>query len=572
MPIAISAVTPPAATSGQSEPALQAGTTVEARVVQVTDAMARIAIANTLIDVMSDAPLAVGEVLRLAVSQTPTGVRLAIVARTLPEGMAGAPPQGLVEIDAPAIAPGKTAAEPSSRPPADPAVPRDALVTRLVRDNVGRQASLAPFFADLAEAARQGNLPPRLGEVAAQLLALRPALGENLTVQDLRLAVAQAAPFSPSAGKANQAAAMPELKAALVVFRQILSTWLGSPDASAPATRASLPTAWAPRAPAVMPAMAASAASADAAVAQGLAQPPTNVSAPAGTAGPATSTPSIAASAIDAEIAALGATARHANAAISAGSTPAAAALALLQEVQQATRELARATVEGKTGALDPLARPIRPETASPNGDARPVQPVAGNPPPPFRGGAQAPQPVAASSVTPDMTVADVGHKLLDEVDGAIARQTLLQVASLPDRADGATRGEAAGPRWNFEIPFATPQGTAVAQFEIAREGKREEAGEVKPVWQARFTIGIEPVGPVHAQILLAGERASVRLWAERPTAATALRENMSELSRALREAELVPGDILVGEGTPTRTQAAAAAAVRAGRYLDRAT
>jgi hypothetical protein len=550
MPIAISAVTPPAATSGQSEPALQAGTTVEARVVQVTDAMARIAIANTLIEVMSDAPLAVGEMLRLAVSQTPTGVRLAIVARTLPEGMAGAPPQGLAEIDAPAIAPGKTAAEPSLRPLADPAALRDALVTRLVRDNVGRQASLAPFFADLAEAARQGNLPPRLGEAAAQLLALRPALGENLTAQELRLAVAQAAPFLPSAGKANQAATMPELKAALVVFRQILSTWLGSPDASAPAraatgemevamraanaatTRASLPTARAPRTPAAMPAISASAS---VAIAQGSAQPPTNVSAPTSIAGSAT--------------------ARHTNAAVSAGSTPAASAQVPLRQV---------------AGALDPLARLVRPETASSDGDARPVRPVAGNPPPPFRGGAQASQPVAASSVTPDMTVADVGHKLLDEVDGAIARQTLLQTASLPDRTDGTTRGEAAGPRWNFEIPFATPQGTAVAQFEIAREGKRGEVGEAKPVWQARFTISIEPVGPVHAQILLAGERASIRLWAERPAAATALRENTSELSRALREAELVPGDILVGEGAPTQTQAAAA--IRAGRYLDRAT
>ena len=29
-------------------------------------------------------------------------------------------------------------------------------------------------------------------------------------------------------------------------------------------------------------------------------------------------------------------------------------------------------------------------------------------------------------------------------------------------------------PRWNFEIPFVTPQGTAVAQFEISRDGGRQ--------------------------------------------------------------------------------------------------
>ena len=32
-------------------------------------------------------------------------------------------------------------------------------------------------------------------------------------------------------------------------------------------------------------------------------------------------------------------------------------------------------------------------------------------------------------------------------------------------------------PRWNFEIPFMTPQGTAMAQFEISRDGARPRGG-----------------------------------------------------------------------------------------------
>lgn len=612
MSISISAVTPPTAISSQGDLSSRAGTTVEARVVRVTDAMARIAIANTLTDVMADAPLVVGETLRLAVSRTPEGVRLAIVGRTPPDGAAGAPPQGLMDIDAPALAPGK-AGEASRGSAADPA-PREALVTQLVRDNVGRQASLAPFFADLAEAVRQGNLPPRLDEAAARLLAMRPTLGENLTARDVRLAVAQVAQSSPAAGAAGAATAMPELKAALVVFRQVLSTWLASPEAGV-ATRgtASTPSAAQSQAQSQAQTLAQSqaqattsapATSVSATVVPGSERPLANpatpavatplVSAPPASAprdfASASSTPAnlapsrpaatVAPPGTDADIAVPEAAARLANAAASAGSTPVAplprhqvvgvTAPMLPQEIQQAAREIARTTAEGKSDALDPVARLIRSETGSPDGEARVVQPAAGNPPPPFRGGAQTPQPVAEPSVTPDMTVVDVGHKLLDEVDGAIARQTLLQVASLPDGTDGAARADAAQPRWNFEIPFATAQGTAVAQFEIAREGKRGEAGEIKPVWQASFTISIEPVGAVHARIVLAGERTSVRLWAERPAAATALRENTGELSRALREAELVPGDILVGEGAPTRTQAAAV--IRAGRYLDRAT
>jgi hypothetical protein len=39
----------------------------------------------------------------------------------------------------------------------------------------------------------------------------------------------------------------------------------------------------------------------------------------------------------------------------------------------------------------------------------------------------------------------------------------------LPDRVDtSASKTDMTAPRWNFEIPFATPQGTAMAQFEIS--------------------------------------------------------------------------------------------------------
>ena len=87
----------------------------------------------------------------------------------------------------------------------------------------------------------------------------------------------------------------------------------------------------------------------------------------------------------------------------------------------------------------------------------------------------------------------------------------------MPDRADprrSAARRPA--PRWNFEVPFATPHGTAIAQFEIARDGHRRRAKARRATWRVRFTLDVEPMGPVHAQIALNGVRASVSLWAER--------------------------------------------------------
>ena len=186
--------------------------------------------------------------------------------------------------------------------------------------------------------------------------------------------------------------------------------------------------------------------------------------------------------------------------------------------------------------------------------------------PPPFRGALPSAQPVASPSIAPDAPFATVAHRLLDDTDAAIARQTLLQVASLPDRTDASpSRVDPLTPRWSFEIPFATPQGTAMAQFEIARDGGGEVAAK-KQVWRARFSLDVEPAGPVHALISLSGDRTSVRMWAERPATAAQLRSSAGELGQALIKAELEPGDIVIHDGAPPQP-----APAKAGHFLDRA-
>ena len=189
-------------------------------------------------------------------------------------------------------------------------------------------------------------------------------------------------------------------------------------------------------------------------------------------------------------------------------------------------------------------------------------------PPPPFRGALPAAQPVASPTIAPHAPLATTAHHLLDDTDAAIARQTLLQVASLPDRIDMSApqRSDMTMPRWNFEIPFVTPQGTAMAQFEISRDGGEQEVEAAKRIWRARFSLDVEPAGPVHALISLQGDKTSVRMWAERPATAAQLRAGASELSQALSRAELQPGDIVIRDGAPPQ-----AAPARAGHFLDRA-
>ena len=155
--------------------------------------------------------------------------------------------------------------------------------------------------------------------------------------------------------------------------------------------------------------------------------------------------------------------------------------------------------------------------------------------------------------------------------DAALSRQTLLQVASLPTAPSGASglRAEDGGPRWNFEVPFATPQGTNVAQFEISRDGRSAPPADgVAPVWRARFSIDVDPIGPVHAQVSLRGNRTAVTLWAESAEGAARLRAGAVSLGDALRAAELDSGDLVVRDGAPRLRGGAAAPA---GHFLDRA-
>jgi hypothetical protein len=188
-------------------------------------------------------------------------------------------------------------------------------------------------------------------------------------------------------------------------------------------------------------------------------------------------------------------------------------------------------------------------------------------PPPPLNGALPAAQPVLPATLMSKAPVEVTLQQLLSDTDGAIARQTLLQVASLPGQPDAATgRVDPTTPRWNFEIPFATPQGTAMAQFDISRDGGGREAGAAKPVWRARFSLDVEPAGPVHAMVSLTGERTSVRMWAERPATAAQLRAGVSQLSQALSRAELQPGDIVVRDGAPVQPVSAPT-----GHFLDRA-
>jgi hypothetical protein len=218
-----------------------------------------------------------------------------------------------------------------------------------------------------------------------------------------------------------------------------------------------------------------------------------------------------------------------------------------------------------QSAPLDPSPSPDGSQRATNNAGIATAR--TNMPPPPFRGALPSAQPIVPPSITADAPLAVIAHRLLGDTEAAIARQTLLQIASLPDRGEVAVpHADLGTPRWAFEIPFATSGGTAIAQFEISRDGGASAIEAAKQVWRARFSLDVEPAGPVHALVSWSGDTTSVRIWAERPATAGQLRAGASQLSDALNRAELPPGDIVIRQGAPTQSVSAPT-----GHFLDRA-
>ena len=522
---------------------LQPGTVINAQVLKILAGdLVQIAIANLSIDVLSEIPLQAGQNLQLAVSQTQDGIRLAVVGQGAGAATGGAP------VDTVTLAPGATLAPPGNAAavanPSGSAAPSVNALTPLERSAVSaavqtaatQQGSLAPLFANLGVVASPGGLPPALQQAVAQVLAQRSSLDQNLTGDDVRNAFESSGLFleaSLASGSASTASAMPDLKAALIVLRQTLLS--------------SLDTAEGPAVAATIPSQSAAPTVTDAAASNEAAMP--HAAAVATTPAPSPSVEIETQEIILPQIVS------------SATLLDAGAALNLLQEVLQ----------ENLQANLQENLREIgSPSLASvmPNGGRDDDVTVHTNtPPPPFRGALPSAQPIASPSIAPGATLAASARHLLDDTDAAIARQTLLQVASLPGQVDTtASRLDPPVPRWNFEVPFATPQGTAMVQFEISRDGVGSEAEAARRAWRARFSLDIEPAGPVHALVSLSGERTSVRMWAERPATAEQLQAGVSQLSQALTRAELLPGDIVIRVGAPASSTSAPA-----GHFLDRA-
>jgi Flagellar hook-length control protein FliK len=612
---------------GSSAPALVPGQVIEAVVLALLeDGSVRLALPGALLDVRSTVPLTAGTSVRLTVKSAASGLQLVVssessargsAAATVAEGAGQTPAmvaasetetaegQGLdraiattpedqaVDISLQETNP--TTQTAMAERPATPQASAAAVISSAVRTAAARQGGLAPLMADIEQLVGGDAIeaPVAVLKAAAQLLALRLPLQSDLTAADIKQAVSQsglflearlavpnnegegpstpidrpgggATPSSPSAAStasANTSLSAPELaspatdlKAALLVFRQVVQLWAAqasaAPNASPTASNDPVNTS---------PLAAAATEPADASLlVPGAGEPASASPLAAGASEPASANPLVAGASDPAPVSPL----------VAGVGGPAEANLLVAVASELALASPLMASIESDRSpygvASEAAPEPGEP-AVSPWADAPPPPPP---PPPPYRGSPPVAQPATAATLASASSPAAAAQRLLGETDAALARHTLLQAASLPDRpsADPA-RVQTQGPQWTFEVPVMTSAGTSIAQFEISRDGRAVTA-DGRAIWRARFSIDVEPMGPVHAQVTLLGNRAAVTLWAERPHSAARLRERTTLLADALRQAELEPGDIDCRAGVPTVPRASLPAA---GRFLDRA-
>jgi hypothetical protein len=187
--------------------------------------------------------------------------------------------------------------------------------------------------------------------------------------------------------------------------------------------------------------------------------------------------------------------------------------------------------------------------------------------PPPYAGAALQGQPPAMPTLAPDAALELIAALLSKEAKGALSRQVLMQAASLPKSGQASSsQGSAQRPAasWLFELLFAAPDGPAVGQFEIDRDGEPPRDGAPDPIWRVRFSLDFAPIGPIHARISLGGGQAHVALWAENEDTRALLDAQQSDLTDALSDDDLT-AQVAVFQGRPNVAPAAV------GQFMNRA-
>lgn len=192
--------------------------------------------------------------------------------------------------------------------------------------------------------------------------------------------------------------------------------------------------------------------------------------------------------------------------------------------------------------------------------------PRAARPAPPSRGGVPRAQRASGPIAIDAASRQEAARALGTQVEAALSRLRLAQLASLPQSTDQAVLGgkDASG-EWTFELPLLFGEEMGVAQFQIRRDGGADSSNSERS-WQMHFAIDFEATGGVNAKVVLRGGKISVALWAEREGTAETLSRLLPDLGAALEGRGLSVDELTCRHGMPEEP------AMSVGAFMDRQT
>ncbi|MCO6412101.1 MAG: flagellar hook-length control protein FliK [Thiogranum sp.] len=379
-----------------------------------------------------------------------------------------------------------------------------------MRQLLPRQGALTPLLASLGQLARSPNppLPALLNQQVRAMVRQIPDMQTLATASGVKLAIARSGAFleqqmHSAAPKGRRASFDADFKANLLRLVQLVRNWPGSPAQSpAPAAGAAVQasvTASPP--PGATPAPAAPSPGARVDAQTGPATP-ANQPAPGAAASPA-----------------------HIARAAQAGAIP--------------SQSTGGATV---TPGM-PAAGPGGINTATTVRAASPAVVL----PPPLPGTPPAPQAAVQASLDLLNRLGNLRADLLQQSEAALARLQLHQLAALP------REGERGLLEWLLELPVRHGHSIDLWSMRITRDPREQPqgGGASTPLWSVQLAFDLPGLGPLRAQVRLAGERVSTRFWAEQPATLPLLNNHLHELRQALGDAGLEVGDLDCLPGTP---------------------
>jgi len=394
-------------------------------------------------------------------------------------------------------------------------------LAQAVRALLPQQDAMTPLLASLASLAKTSypSVPPLIRELTRAMVNNLPDTTALTRPENLQKAIQQSGLFlerrllqqlnpsaTPASNPAPVSAIQQDFKANLLQLIQRLRNWPGSAPTPAPATATKSTTA----------------------TVQTGNLPPPAATGQAGTA--QTTTTSL----------------RGGNPGTAMLNNPANPAQTPPPTTDQLRRVVRAATTPAQgagarpaaaSGTVPPGTSPTTATTATPTSSVA----LPGSAPPPFPGAAPAPQAAVQATIDLLNRIGNLRTDLLQQAEKALARIQLHQLASSHPR-----QAEHGLLEWLLELPVRRGDEIDLWSMRIAREEHEQAArkAQARHHWSVQLAFDLPGLGPVQAQVTLAGERVSTRFWTGREDTLPLFREHLQKLQDMLGHAGLEVGSL----------------------------